>query len=143
MNRRYVPSRTLLLHAAVVLLAAGAATSFSTTPVRLAPPAATAQDIQLQGPVTFRLGMRSGHELVAGSRWRPMGALAQGTVYRPLNQVFTLEGRRVDEAWPVIRNASLQGFFLPGEARFSPIRPVTLALRRQAGGDTEVAMLAR
>ncbi|MDB5871599.1 MAG: hypothetical protein JWQ07_1041 [Ramlibacter sp.] len=145
MNRRYAPSRTLLLHVAVILLAACAAAGSATSPVQLAPaPAAlAAQEIQLQSPATFRLGIQYGRELPAGSRWRPMGLLAQGTVYRPLNLVFMVEGQRVGEAYPVVKNDRLQGFFLPNEGGFSPIKPVALSLRKVGDGRTELALLSR
>lgn len=130
MKRRYAPSPTLLLHIAVVFLGATFTMGF-TTKVRLAPaPAAVrAHDIQLRTPVSFRLGLGPGRVLPAGSRWRPAGSLAQGTVYRPLNGVVLVEGRPVDEAWPVVDAGKLQGFFLPSEARFAPLpRTVPLAL---------------
>lgn len=130
MKRRHAPSPTLLLHLAVVLLGAGLALG-STTRVHLSPgPAAsTAQDIRVQTAAPFRMTIGAGAVLPAGSRWRATGALAQGTVYRPLSAVVMLEGPRVNEAWPVIKTGLLQGFFLPAEARFAPVRhAVPLAL---------------
>lgn len=123
MKRRYAPSPTLMLHVAVVVLGAALTMGF-TTKVQLAPaPTATAaHDIQLQAAAAFRMGVGPGHVLPAGSRWRAVGLLAQGTVYRPLNQVLLVEGRPVDEAWPVVDGGRLQGFFLPSEARFAPLR---------------------
>jgi hypothetical protein len=131
MKRRYVPSSTLLLHVAVLLLGASLTMGF-TTKVQLSPkPAATAvQEIRLQTAAAFRMAVGPGSVLPAGSRWRAVGSLAQGTVYRPLNQVVLLEGQRVDEAWPVVQSGRLQGFFLPAEARFAPVRhavPLPLA----------------
>jgi hypothetical protein len=132
MIRRYTPSPTLLLHLAVVLCGAAAAAGSATmTTVELAPARPAVQpieDIQLQQPATFRLGIQYGRELPAGSRWRAVGSLAQGTVYRPLNSVFMLEGRQPGEAYAVVSRGKLQGFFLPGESSFSPVRPVQLAL---------------
>lgn len=130
MNRRYAPSPTLLLHVAVVLLGA-ALTLGVTTRVHLSPRPAvsTAQDIRVQAAAPFRMAIGRGAVLPAGSRWRAAGALAQGTVYRPLSAVVMLEGPRVNEAWPVIDAGLLQGFFLPAEARFAPVRhAVPLAL---------------
>lgn len=132
MNRRYAPSPTLLLHLAVVLLGALLTLGF-TTRVHLAPgpTAAAAQVIHLQDAAPFRMAIGPGAVLPAGSRWRAAGAIAQGTVYKPLNVVVMLEGQRVDEAWPVIKAGLLQGFFLPSEARFAPVRhavPLALAV---------------
>jgi len=132
MKHRYAPSPTLLLHVAVLLLGACLTVGF-TTKVQLAPkPAAAAavQEIRLQTAATFRMTIGPSAMLPAGSRWRAAGSLAQGTVYRPLNRVVLLEGYRVDEAWPVVQSGQLQGFFLPAEARFAPVRhavPLPLA----------------
>lgn len=131
MKPRYAPSPTLLLHFAVILLGAALTLGF-TTKVRLAPQpaAAPAPDIRLNAAAPVRMAIGPGAVLPAGSRWRAVGALAQGTVYRPLNHVVLLQGQRVDEAWPVVSGGRLQGFFLPAEARFAPVRdavPLPLA----------------
>lgn len=130
MKSRYAPSPTLLLHCAVVVLGAALTLGF-TTKVRLAPqPATPAPDLRLNAAAPVRMATGPGPVLPAGSRWRAVGALAQGTVYRPLNHVVLLEGQRVDEAWPVVSGGRLQGFFLPAEARFAPARhavPLPLA----------------
>lgn len=60
--------------------------------------------------------------LKAGSAWRRSGSIAQGEVYRPVNDVFTLEGAHIHEAYLVIRDDTLVGFYLPAEAGFSPLR---------------------
>jgi hypothetical protein len=123
MKSRYAPSPTLLLNAAVVLLGAFLTMGF-TTKVHLSsrPAASAAPEIRLQAAAPFRMAMGPGAVLPADSRWRAVGSLAQGTVYRPLNRVLLLEGQRVDEAWPVVHGGLLQGFFLPSEARFTPVR---------------------
>jgi hypothetical protein len=124
-RRRYIPSTTLLLHTGVVAIAAFVATT-SAMPVQLAPTASpvsgarSVEDILLQSPARFRLGMGQAYELPAGSRWRAVGSLAQGTVYRPLNLVFMLEGARADEAYAVIRGGKLQGVYSPAGGQFSP-----------------------
>jgi hypothetical protein len=131
MKNRYAPSPTLLLHVAVVLLGAALTMGFTTKVQLAAKPAATAApDLRLQAAAPFRMAIGPGAALPAGSRWRAVGALAQGTVYRPLNHVVLLEGQRIDEAWPVVSEGALQGFFLPAEARFAPVRhaiPLPLA----------------
>ncbi|ROZ63202.1 hypothetical protein [Ramlibacter sp. WS9] len=126
MNRsRYIPSATLLLHIGVVVIAAFVATT-SAMPVQLAPTAApvsgarSVEEILLEQPARFRLGLGHAHELPAGSRWRAIGSLAQGTVYRPLNLVFMLDGVRADEAaYAVVKGGKLQGVYLPVGAQFS------------------------
>jgi hypothetical protein len=131
MKSRLAPSPTLLLHLAVVLLGAALTMGF-TTKVRLSPRPASvaAPDIRMHAMTPVRMAIGPATVLPAGSRWRAAGLLAQGTVYRPLNHVVLLEGQRVDEAWPVVSAGRLQGFFLPAEARFAPVRhavPLPLA----------------
>jgi hypothetical protein len=127
---RYIPSATLLLHIGVIAIAAVVATT-SATPVQLAPTAKavsgarSVDEILLEQPARFRLGMGHAHELPAGSRWRAVGSLAQGTVYRPLNLVFMLDGVRADEAYAVVKGGRLQGVYLPVGARFSPALSAT------------------
>ena len=94
MIRFHKPSPTLLLHLVVVLLGACAATGFGNG-ARVAPARITRpmDDLQVRSPAAFTIGLARYGQLPAGSRWRPVGALAQGTVYRPLDQVLVLEGR--------------------------------------------------
>jgi hypothetical protein len=61
--------------------------------------------------------------------WRPVGEVQQGLVLQPVDTVFTIEGRQVHEAYLVVRENMLVGFFLPGESHFSalePSQPITL-----------------
>jgi hypothetical protein len=129
-RRRYIPSTTLLLHIGTVAIAAFVATT-SAMPGRLAPAEApvsgarSVEEILLQSPARFRLGLGHAYELPAGSRWRAVGSLAQGTVYRPLNLVFMLEGTRADEAYAVVKGGNLQGVYLPAGAEFAPALAAT------------------
>lgn len=132
MIRFYKPSPTLLLHGIAVLLGACAATGFGdASRVAPAPIARPMDDLQVRSPATFTFGLARYGQLSAGSRWRPVGALAQGTVYRPLDQVLMLEGQPVQEAYPVVDGGRLQGFFLPAQASFFAVRaPVPLSLQK-------------
>lgn len=47
--------------------------------------------------------------------------MPQGDVYRPVGTIFTIEGRKVHEAYLVIRDRTLGGFYLPGEQNYSPL----------------------
>jgi|Deesub1362B_J571_1020462.scaffolds.fasta_scaffold00011_198 hypothetical protein len=55
------------------------------------------------------------------SRWLFIGKIPQGSVYKPLDQVLTIEGAHIHEAYLVISNRQLVGFYLPVENAFSPI----------------------
>jgi hypothetical protein len=57
----------------------------------------------------------------AGSTWRLVGSLPQGDVYRPVGDVFTVEGANVHEAYLVVAQGRVVGFYLPGEGAFAPL----------------------
>ncbi|MFX8297360.1 hypothetical protein ABTL30_20295, partial [Acinetobacter baumannii] len=50
-----------------------------------------------------------------------VGTVPQGVVYRPVGTIFTIEGRQVHEAYLVIADQRLVGFYLPGEQAYSPL----------------------
>jgi hypothetical protein len=67
--------------------------------------------------------------LAAGSRWRHVGAVPAGEVYRPVGGVFTIEGRQVHEAYLVVSKSALVGFYLSGESRYSDLpTPIPLPI---------------
>lgn len=94
----------------------------STAPAALAIDNATKpSQIQLKAPVEVHLDTGYTRTLEPGSRWQRVGSLPQGSVYRPVGTVFTIEGRQVHEAYLVIAASSLVGFYLPGESTYSPL----------------------
>jgi len=110
---------------------AACAQMVTTEPARLEPVGATEAPtvITVRDKVDILLDTRFSRTLLAGTRWRKVGRLAQGDVYRPVDGVFSIEGRQVHEAYLVISGASLRGFYLPGEANYSPlVPPLTLNL---------------
>lgn len=62
-------------------------------------------------------------ELDAGSRWQAVGRIAQGVVYQRVGGVFAVQARNVHEAYLVVAEGRLQGFYLPAERAFSPANP--------------------
>jgi len=78
-------------------------------------------------PVAVKIRLDTGYyrnkELAAQSRWRRVGRLPEGNVYRPVASVFSVEGRQVHEAYLVVRDNMLVGFYLPVESAFSPLEP--------------------
>lgn len=59
--------------------------------------------------------------LRAGSQWIHVGTVSQGDVYKSYKDVFTLEGAHIHEAYLVISDGQLVGFYLPVERGYSPI----------------------
>lgn len=122
MSRRFA----LVLSTALV----GCAASVATRPSAFHPTAQSAQSaIVIRVPVELRLSTGYSVSLFPGTRWRLVGRIAEGDVYRPVDSVFTIEGRQVHEAYLVLSGSMLQGFFLPGESNYSPLStPVKLNL---------------
>jgi hypothetical protein len=103
------------------LLLAGCAANVTHAPAVFAPAAeATRSLFKLEQVVELRLATGYNRTLAAGSEWRRVGRIAQGDVYKPNNAIFTLEGAHVHEAWLVVADGRLVGFYLPVEHGFSP-----------------------
>jgi hypothetical protein len=81
------------------------------------------REIVVAAPVSIELSTGYKRQLAAGSRWREVGSLREGIVYMPVGTVFTIEGRDVHEAYLVVQDGRLHGFYLPAESRYSPLQP--------------------
>lgn len=123
------------MHALLVstaLLLGGCAAAVHHTPVSLSPSATAAPPVVLTHAVTVTFDSGYTRPLNAGSRWAHAGTVAQGAVYRPIGDVFTVEGAHIHEAWLVLDRDQLVGFYLPAERGFSPLRtPLSLHLQNQ------------
>lgn len=73
---------------------------------------------------TLVINLDTGYQrtLKAQSRWRPIGNLAQGAVFKPVDDVLTTEGDHIHEAYLVMHDGALVGFYLPAKATFSPLK---------------------
>ena len=67
--------------------------------------------------------------LPRGSRWQLAGSVPQGSVYRRVDSVFTVEGEKLHEAWLVLAGSRLVGYYLPVERAYSAIAGVQLILQ--------------
>lgn len=125
MARAQSPGRIGYLCAALIFTASlpACAPMIATAPanVELAPAGAPPHSIQLQSPAEIKLDTGYTRTLPDKSAWKSIGTLPQGTVYRPIGTIFTIEGRQVHEAYLVIRDKTLVGFYLPGEQNYSPL----------------------
>jgi hypothetical protein len=123
------------IHALLVgaaLLLGGCTAAVQHTPVSLIPSATAAAPVVLARSVVVTFDSGYARPINAGSRWTLAGTVAQGTVYRPVGDVFTVEGAHIHEAWLVLDRDQLVGFYLPAERGFSSLRtPLTLHLQNQ------------
>ena len=88
----------------------------------------------VQAPIA--VSSTSGYErrVPAGSRWRLVGTLPQGDVYRRIDDVFSIEGAHMHEAFLVVAQGQVVGFYLPVEKSYSPARsavPIAVPGRQQ------------
>jgi hypothetical protein len=117
---KFPGARSLWLLLALTLAACAAVRH---SPARLQPPALSGQPATRVLAQETRITLDTGYTrtLKAGGRWRAAGTVDQGDVYRPVGDVFTLEGAHIHEAWLVVRDGVLIGFYLPAEHGYSPL----------------------
>lgn len=89
--------------------------------------APTAREIAFPAAVEILLptGLRA--TVPAGSRWRPVGRVPEGEVFRREDGVLMFRARQLHEAYLVISGARIVGLYLPVETAFVEARqPVPL-----------------
>ena len=103
-------------------------------PTTLVPASESSVTIRVAADTSVTLDTNYIRLLRRDSRWRVIGNIPEGTVYRPADQVLTVEGAHVHEAWIVVQERRLVGFYLPVEKTFSPLER-TLQLEITQKGD--------
>lgn len=85
-----------------------------------------AEDVELsQLPCGYSRKLRK------GTRWNPAGEIPKGTIYRSRDQSLTLECSNVYEAYLVVSEDRLIGFYLPVEKGFVAVSdPVRLSIQQ-------------
>jgi hypothetical protein len=117
------------LRAVAMLLLCLSACAVQHTPSQLValPPAAQPHTRTLAQETVIKLDTGFVRSLKSGSTWQQVGAIPEGDVYRPVKDVFTLEGANIHEAYLVVHGDVLVGFYLPAERGFSLVQtPVPL-----------------
>ncbi|MCU7929592.1 MAG: hypothetical protein KZQ90_02250 [Candidatus Thiodiazotropha sp. (ex Codakia rugifera)] len=71
----------------------------------------------------INIKLDSGYErkIDMGTSFTVYGTLPQGLALKPTKTVFTIEGAHMHEAFPVIGDDKIVGFYLPVERAFSPL----------------------
>lgn len=69
------------------------------------------------------VGLSTGYATVLKPQttWHLVGRVDQGEIYKTRDQVVTVEGSHIHEAYLVVRDGHLVGFYLPVEQTFSPL----------------------
>lgn len=105
-----------------ILCLGGCASEVVRYPVELSILRAEERYVTLQ---TVSVMFNSGYErtIDSGTEFLGIGLIKQGNVLKPVGTVFTIEGAHMHEAYPVINNGRIVGFYLPVEHAFSPLSP--------------------
>ena len=76
---------------------------------------------ELLEEVKISLDTGYSRKLKKGSKWKFVGTLTYGDVYKTDDQILTIEASNIYEAYIVIESSKLIGFYLPVERSFSPL----------------------
>ena len=71
--------------------------------------------------VSIKLSSGYSRVLKKSTKWKFVGTIKEGNVFKPVDTIFTIEGAHIREAYLVIFNNRLMGFYLPGENSFSSL----------------------
>ncbi len=119
---------------ALLLLLVGCAAEVYRVPTQFTPSAGERNAIfVLNRDITVEPSSGYPRTLKAGSTWKYVGRVPQGTVFAIKDDVFTIGGRNTHEAQCVVSDDyKLVGFFLPVEQAFTPLEhQIPLPISRQ------------
>lgn len=85
----------------------------------------------LQTPVTIRTSRSTVTHLKAGTIWELLGSIPQGDVYGTRDQVVTINHSKGREAFIVVYENKVLGFYLPVDKTFVTSQPVDIQLTRK------------
>ena len=114
-----------------MLLLAGCATQVQQ--IRLSQPITLATGSHFELTADANCSITTGYRrtLHQGTHWEQFGSIDAGDVYRSSEQTLTVEGTNVYEAYIVVRDSLLLGFYLPVERTYTPAsKQVSLATRK-------------
>ncbi|MDH4232350.1 MAG: hypothetical protein OEW04_10025 [Nitrospirota bacterium] len=99
-------------------------------PTKLDSLALTKSSFELDKEVTVNLDTGYSRVLKKGTRWACVGAIPEGDVYKTKDQILTIEGSNIHEAYIVLKSQDLVGFYLPVERTFSPLsNPIAISAK--------------
>jgi hypothetical protein len=88
----------------------------------LSPSAEVQRTVVMETQVSVKTPCMHTRILKAGSTWQLVGSIQEGEVYKPLDQVLTVECSNIYEAYLVLTDRTLIGFYLPVEKGFVAIK---------------------
>ncbi len=115
----------------IALILTGCASEVRFTATRFTPPSGENHaPITIPADIEVRPVSAYRSLLKAGMVWDYAGRIPEGAVYRVKNDVFMMEGANRHEAYCVVSDNRLVGFFLPVEQAFIAIEPTVSLLRK-------------
>lgn len=119
----FTRARALVLAGLLPLtVISGCATPQQTKGIQLSlTPDPSARIVRLEQDTPVDLPGGHARSLQGGSRWRAIGSIAHGQVYRAVDSVFVLAGRDMQEAYLVVSAGRLVGLFLPAESSYTAL----------------------
>jgi hypothetical protein len=82
------------------------------------PDGAVPSRIVVARDIKIELSTGYSRTLHQGTVWVAAGSIAQGQVYKPRDTVFSVEGTNVHEAYLVMSDGKLVGYYLPVERSY-------------------------
>jgi hypothetical protein len=103
----------------------GASTSLSPPAEGTGTPSITvARDVQITLSTGYHRTLRQ------GTVWLAAGVIPEGSVYKPRDTVFSVEGTNVHEAYLVVSGGKLVGYYLPAEGSYvSQSQPIDIPIQ--------------
>ena len=89
------------------------------TPATLVAAQSPKPSFVLEQDVPIDLGFGYKRALRKGTRWTYVGTIANGDVYKSADQVLTVEASNIHEAYIVVADRKLVGFYLPVERTYT------------------------
>ena len=76
---------------------------------------------KLEDEVNVHLGTGYNRKLNKETEWHYVNTISQGDIFKTNDQVLTVEGSNIFEAFIVVSEKKLVGFFLPVEETYYPL----------------------
>lgn len=116
----FLPKRKFLFALAVALLPAGCADAPQTTTQFVSASDSSSVVLTQNTTVPMPLMVRATNPLLKGTVWRTIGHCDQGDIYSTNDQTITITTANQRQAWPVVHDGQVVGFFLAVEKTFTP-----------------------
>lgn len=92
------------------------------TPASIALQNDPSANFTLKKEVKVSLGTGYSRTLKANTNWSLVGSLPEGSVFKTRDQILTVEGSNIYEAYIVVESNQLRGFYLPVEGTYSSLK---------------------